>query len=89
MGLGSKVPLLSDQHYVNNLPAWVHTRRSRALVWIAFMMTSVVTMSIIAPTLDIYGHLGGALAGSRLLAPVAKLAVFWSILQTFGGLVLG
>jgi membrane associated rhomboid family serine protease len=40
--------------------------RSRALVWIAFMMTSVVTMSIIAPTLDIYGHLGGALAGFLL-----------------------
>jgi membrane associated rhomboid family serine protease len=40
--------------------------RSRALVWITFMVTSVVTMSVIAPTLDIYGHLGGALAGFLL-----------------------
>jgi membrane associated rhomboid family serine protease len=37
--------------------------RDRTLVWILFMLSSVVMMSSVAANIDIYGHLGGALAG--------------------------
>jgi membrane associated rhomboid family serine protease len=37
--------------------------RDRTLVWILFMLSSVVMMSSVAANIDIFGHLGGALAG--------------------------
>jgi membrane associated rhomboid family serine protease len=37
--------------------------RDRTLVWILFMLSSVVMMSSVASNIDIFGHLGGALAG--------------------------
>jgi membrane associated rhomboid family serine protease len=37
--------------------------RDRTLVWILFMLSSVIMMSSVAANIDIFGHLGGALAG--------------------------
>jgi membrane associated rhomboid family serine protease len=37
--------------------------RDRTLTWILFMLSSVVMMSSVASNIDIFGHLGGALAG--------------------------
>lgn len=37
--------------------------RDRTLVWILFMLSSVVMMSSVAANIDMFGHLGGAMAG--------------------------
>lgn len=37
--------------------------RDRTLTWILFMLSSVIMMSSVASNIDIFGHLGGALAG--------------------------
>jgi membrane associated rhomboid family serine protease len=47
--------------------------RSRALVWVAFMLTSIITMSAIAPNVDLFGHFGGCLAGFLLGLWVAEM----------------
>jgi len=40
--------------------------RERTMIWIAFMLISVTTMSTMTPNMDLYGHLGGALGGFLL-----------------------
>lgn len=40
--------------------------RERTIVWILFMLVAVVMMSSVAANIDIFGHLGGALAGFLL-----------------------
>lgn len=40
--------------------------RERTIIWIAFMLISVTTMSSMTPNMDLWGHLGGALGGFLL-----------------------
>jgi len=40
--------------------------RERTMIWIAFMLISVTTMSTMTPNMDLWGHLGGALGGFLL-----------------------
>merc|ERR1719203_1407329 len=40
--------------------------RERTVIWIAFMLVSVTTMSTMTPNMDLWGHLGGALGGFLL-----------------------
>lgn len=40
--------------------------RERTVIWIAFMLISVTTMSSMTPNMDLWGHLGGALGGFLL-----------------------
>merc|ERR1711953_55477 len=40
--------------------------RERTMIWIAFMLVSVTTMSTMTPNMDLWGHLGGALGGFLL-----------------------
>merc|ERR1719382_1969612 len=40
--------------------------RERTIIWIAFMLISVTTMSSMTPNMDLVGHLGGALGGFLL-----------------------
>lgn len=40
--------------------------KERTVIWIAFMLVSVTTMSSMTPNMDLYGHFGGALGGFLL-----------------------
>jgi len=40
--------------------------RGRSAIWVGIMLTSVISMSMVTPSVDLFGHLGGALAGFLL-----------------------
>merc|ERR1719281_1430839 len=47
--------------------------RERTIIWIAFMLVSVTTMSTMTPNMDLWGHLGGALGGFLLSIVISDM----------------
>merc|ERR1719487_2069182 len=47
--------------------------RERTILWIAFMLISVTTMSSMTPNMDLVGHLGGALGGFLLSIVISDM----------------
>merc|ERR1719382_1957837 len=47
--------------------------RERTIIWIAFMLISVTTMSSMTPNMDLWGHLGGALGGFLLSIVISDM----------------
>lgn len=47
--------------------------RERTVIWIAFMLISVTTMSSMTPNMDLVGHLGGALGGFLLAIVISDM----------------
>eukprot|EP00933_Yihiella_yeosuensis_P062583 TRINITY_DN65579_c0_g1_i1.p1 TRINITY_DN65579_c0_g1~~TRINITY_DN65579_c0_g1_i1.p1 ORF type:complete len:448 (-),score=106.67 TRINITY_DN65579_c0_g1_i1:85-1428(-) len=47
--------------------------RERTVIWIAFMLISVTTMTGMTPNMDLYGHLGGALGGFLLAILISDM----------------
>jgi len=48
--------------------------RERTIIWIAFMLISVTTMSSMTPNMDLVGHLGGALGGFLLSIVISDMS---------------
>lgn len=47
--------------------------RDRALVWVAFMVSSVAMMSTAGSNIDLFGHIGGAVAGFLVAILASKM----------------
>lgn len=47
--------------------------KERTVIWIAFMLVSVTTMTSMTPNMDLYGHFGGALGGFLLSIIVSDM----------------
>lgn len=47
--------------------------RDRTIIWIAFMLVSVTSMSAMTPNMDIWGHFGGALGGFLLSIVISDM----------------
>lgn len=47
--------------------------RERTIIWIAFMLISVTTMSSMTPNMDLVGHFGGALGGFLLSIVISDM----------------
>merc|ERR1719382_740021 len=47
--------------------------RERTIIWIAFMLISVTTMSSMTPNMDLMGHFGGALGGFLLSIVISDM----------------
>merc|ERR1712232_684089 len=47
--------------------------RERTVIWIAFMLISVTTMSSMTPNMDLWGHFGGALGGFLLAIIISDM----------------
>lgn len=47
--------------------------RERTVIWIVFMLISVVSMSTMTPNMDLFGHLGGALGGFLLSIVISDM----------------
>jgi len=47
--------------------------RERTIIWIAFMLVSVTSMSTMTPNMDLWGHLGGALGGFLLSIVISDM----------------
>eukprot|EP00928_Gymnodinium_smaydae_P021561 TRINITY_DN18433_c0_g1_i1.p1 TRINITY_DN18433_c0_g1~~TRINITY_DN18433_c0_g1_i1.p1 ORF type:complete len:480 (+),score=72.51 TRINITY_DN18433_c0_g1_i1:151-1590(+) len=47
--------------------------RERTVIWIAFMLISVTTMSSMTPNMDLWGHFGGAFGGFLLSIVISDM----------------